>query len=68
MNSLPQFQLKALSQPSVICVGVNLGTGMLRLVWVGALQVVPDKARHEKMNPVVRSRVDKSSIPAKLLT
>ena len=48
----PQFQLKTLRQPSVVCISVDLGTSVLRLVWVGALKVVPDKARHEKMDPV----------------
>lgn len=52
-QSVPQLQLQTLRQPSVICVCVDLGTSMLGLVWVGALQVVPDKARHEKMHPDV---------------
>ena len=53
----PQFQLKTLRQPSVVCIRVDLGTRVLRLVWVGALKVVPDKARHEKMDPVEISRI-----------
>ena len=56
-QSVPQLQLQTLRQPSVICVCVDLGTSMLGLVWVGALQVVPDKARHEKMHPVEMSHV-----------
>ena len=59
----PQFQLKTLRQPSVVCIRVDLGTSVLRLVWVGALKVVPDKARHEKMDPVKSAAyVDKSMI------
>ena len=48
---IPQFQLHPLWQPSVVSIIVHLGSNVLGLVRVRALQVVADKARHEEVDP-----------------
>ena len=54
---IPQFQLHPLRQPSVVSIIVHLGSNVLGLVRVRALQVVADKARHEEVDPVNSKRV-----------
>ena len=49
---IPQLQLHPLRQPSVVSIIVHLGSNVLGLVRVRALQVVADKARHEEVDPV----------------